>query len=92
MYTAKEAREKIDSETFKFEKYLDEFLHENFRGEELCVSVDHWSENIIWSVLDKYKENGWTVRPQNINPGPLSPMTIHFSMPTALPSTLVCNL
>jgi hypothetical protein len=80
MYTATEAREKINSETFKFEKYLDEFLYENFRGGELCVSVNTFTESIIWGVLDKYKDNGWNVRPQNINPGP-GTGSVYFSLP-----------
>lgn len=70
MYTAEQAKEKIESESFRFEEYIDNYLQENFQGKELLVPVNDWSESIIWGVLDKYKNHGWNVRPQNFNTGP----------------------
>ena len=84
MYTAEQARTKIESETSKFEAYLDDFLKTNFQGTELCVPVSFWTESIICGVLDKYKQNGWDVRPQNINPG-TSTGSVYFSLPTKIP-------
>jgi hypothetical protein len=70
MYTPEQAKSKIESESFRLEQYIDEELESNFNGKELMISVKAFSEEIIWLVLDKYKKNGWVVRPQNINPGP----------------------
>ena len=80
MYTAAQAKEKIESESFRFEEYLDAFLQENFQGKELMVPVSQWSEQIVWDVLAKYENNGWNVRPQNINPGP-GTGCVYFNLP-----------
>lgn len=82
MYTGQEAREKISSESFRFEEFIDTFLQEHFRGKELMVPVSTWTESIIWPVLDKYVKNGWTVRPQNSGPDVnIGTGNVFFSLP-----------
>lgn len=84
MYTADEARKKIEFEWERIEDHIDDCLSRYFVGKELKIHLDEWPENILTDVLDKYRDNGWIVRTEVIGKGIGSRPEIesaYFSLP-----------